>query len=136
MTRSPVCVRSAADARGHGVTCGRVRRGAYDADGRAELLFQPGDGLAGGDSDDGLFRAHCSTDFSNNGLVLVGLYGKEQDVGVFGDGDVVGASVNAEFFGCGGGVFRRCIGTVYFTRRNSTLAIIPLIMLWPYFRIR
>ena len=100
--------------------CGRVRRGAYDADGRAELLFQPGDSLAGGDGDDGLFRAHYSTDFGNNGLVLVGLYGKEQDVGVFSDGDVVSASVNAEFFGYGGGVFRRCIGTVDFTGRNST----------------
>lgn len=33
---------------------GRVRRGAYDANRRAELLFQPSDGLAGGDGDDGL----------------------------------------------------------------------------------
>ena len=99
--------------------CGRVRRGAYDADGRVELLFQPGDGLAGGDGDDGLLGAHRSTDFGNDGLVLVGLYGKEQDVCVFSDCDVVGASVNAEFFGYGSGVFRCGVGAIDFTRRNS-----------------
>lgn len=98
---------------------GRVRCGAYDANGRAELLFQPGDGLARGDGDDGLLGAHRSTDFGNNGLVLVGLHGKEQDVGVFSDGDVVGASVNAEFFGYGSGVFRCGVGAIDFTRRNS-----------------
>lgn len=98
---------------------GRVRCGAYDADGRAELLFQPSDGLAGGDGNDGLLGAHCSTDFGDDGLVLVGLYGKEQDVGVFSDGDVVGASVNAEFFGYGSGVFWRGVGAIDFTRRNS-----------------
>lgn len=98
---------------------GRVRCGAYDADGRAELLFQPSDGLAGGDGNDGLLGAHRSTDFGDDGLVLVGLYGKEQDVCVFSDGDVVGASVNAEFFGYGSGVFRCGVGAIDFTRRNS-----------------
>lgn len=97
---------------------GRVRCGAYDADGRAELLFQPSDGLAGGDGDDGLLGTHCSADFGNNGLVLVGLYGKEQDVGVFGDGDVVGASANAEFFGYGSGVLGRGVRAVDFHGRN------------------
>jgi len=50
---------------------------------------------------------------------LVGFYGEEQDVGVFGNGDVAGAGVDAELLGNGGGMLGRGVGAVDFGGRDG-----------------
>lgn len=58
-----------------------VRRSAHNAHGLGELLLQPGNSLAGRNGYDGLPRAHRIANLSDNRFVLVGLHGKEQNVG-------------------------------------------------------
>lgn len=58
-----------------------VRRSAHNAHGLGELLLQPGNSLARRNGYDGLPRAHRIANLGDNHFVLVGLHGKEQNVG-------------------------------------------------------